>query len=199
MFHTGSELIGKKILSLHLAYPIGIIESVIIDPDNLSVPALVSVDRGQKSSGNILDTRRIREISRLGVIIDSEDDFEDLNNLVRISQIESLKFKLIGLRVETKRGEKLGKVSDYIIKDDFQIIQIIVKRPLLRAFKESELIISRKQIIDIDDYKITVKDLDLTQLKDLAEEDFIPNFVNPFREPGFLPTDNQNPDALNKQ
>ena len=46
---------------------------------------------------------------------------------------------------------------------------------------DPELTIPRTEIVEITDYKIIVKDEEKT-IKDRAEnEDFIPNFVNPFR------------------
>ena len=56
-------------------------------------------------------------------------------------------------------GKKLGKVIDYTATtDNFTIQQIIVKRPLVKSFVDPELTIHRKEIVEITDYKIIVKD-----------------------------------------
>ena len=99
-------------------------------------------------------------------------------------------------QIQTKKGSKLGKVSDFIVTDDnFTVQQIVVKRPALKSLIDPELTISRREIVEITDYKIIVKDEEKT-IKEKAEtEDFIPNFVNPFRKTEQAPSsvDNQNP------
>ena len=107
-----------------------------------------------------------------------------------------MNFNLVGLKVETKKGSNLGKVVDYTLTpEDFMVQQIIVKRPMIKRFVDPELTIPRKEIVEIDDYKIIVKDEEKVIKARAEKEDFIPNFVNPFREQGFAPADNQNLDA----
>lgn len=128
----------------------------------------------------------------MGMVIDGVDDLVGPEDIVKISKILALNFNLIGLKVETKKGSKLGKVLDYTFTDnDFVVQQIIVKRPTIKAFIDPELTISRKEIVEITDYKIIVKDEEKVLKARAEKEDFIPNFVNPFREkqPGFAPTD----------
>ena len=116
--------------------------------------------------------------------------------------IGKLNFNLIGLKVETKKGSKLGKVSDYTVTDDnFSVQQIIVKRPLIKSFVDPELTIPRKEIVEITDYKIIVKDEEKVIRARAEKEDFIPNFVNPFRknEQDLAPADTKNPADIDKQ
>ena len=102
--------------------------------------------------------------------------------LLQNYKIISLNFKLIDLKVETKKHSKLGKVSSFTLDpDSFIIQQIIVKRPTLKSFLDPELTISRKEIVEITDDKIIVKDEEKVLKKRAEKEDFIPNLVNPFR------------------
>ena len=115
-------------------------------------------------------------------MVDSIEELIGKDDVVKISKIIDLNFDLINLKVETKKGSKLGHVSDFTItSEDFMIQQIIVRRPLLKSFSDSELTIPRKEIVEVNDYKVIVKDEEKVIKKKAAHEDFIPNFVNPFR------------------
>ena len=144
------------------------------------------------ASNCILDANSIREYSHLGIIIDSIEELVSTDDVIKIKKILDLNFNLIGLKVETKKGTKLGHVSDFTVTpEDFLIKQIIVKRPTLKAFIDPELTIPRTEIVEITDYKIIVRDEEKTIKARASKEDFIPNFVNPFREkqPGFASAD----------
>ncbi|MBR2641311.1 PRC-barrel domain-containing protein [Candidatus Saccharibacteria bacterium] len=182
MLVTNSQLIGAPVLSIQTGSTIGTVSEPIIDPDTLKIIAL-------KLSGplirdtNILDIKSIREYSNLGMVIDDIDELVTPEDIIKISKIIALNFNLIGLKVETKKQSKLGKIIDYTLTpNDFVIQQIIVRRPIMKALIDPELTISRKEIVEVTDYKVIIKDEEKT-LKSRAEhEDFIPNFVNPFRK-----------------
>ena len=104
----------------------------------------------------------------------------------------------MGLKVETKKGSKLGKVIDFTMtSEDFMTQQIIVQRPTVKRLVDPELTIPRGEVVEVTDYKIIVKDEEKVIRKKAENEDFVPNFVNPFREPDFAPADSQNPDESN--
>ncbi len=200
MLVYNSRLIGTTVLSVQSGGPIGQVSASIIDPDNLQIIALrlegPAVDRRQ----SILDVRSIREYSQYGIVIDSVDELVSDNDVIRISEIMSLNFNLIGLKVETKKGTNLGKVIDYTLSpEDFTTQQLIVKRPAIKSFIDPELTIPRQEIVEVTDYKIIVKNEEKTIKKKAAEEEFIPNFVNPFREQGFAPADSQTPAGKDRQ
>lgn len=191
----GTRLAGVPILSLHMGGAIARIERAIIDPDSLKIVAF-EVDGGAVDSetGNILGVSSIREVAKMGMIIDSVDELYDLEDVERVRKIAELNFNLIGLKVETKKGRRLGKVRDFVVNtDNFMILQIAVERPLLKALTDSELLIGRSQIREITDYKIVVKDEEAKIRAESGTKDFVPNFVNPFREGRYAMSRSQNP------
>lgn len=188
MLIDGSKLNNFPILSLHVGAPIARTTYSVIDPNNLKLIAFhLSGREVGGENGTILEARDIREFSKIGMIIDSSDDFVNPGDVIKLDKILELNFSLIGLKVETKKKTHLGKVIDYTVDTDtFEIRQIIVKRPLLKSLNDPELVISRKEIVEVNDYKIIVKDEEETIKKKATKENFVPNFVNPFREPDFL-------------
>ncbi len=196
MLVNSDKLINTPILSMQTTSSIGSVSAPIINPDNFKIVAFYLAGGIINKSANILATSSIREYSRYGMVVDSIDEVVERDDVVKISKIIDLHFDLIGLKVETKKGSKLGKVVGFTFtSDDFTIQQIIVKRPLVKSFVDPELVIHRNEIVEVNDYKIIVKDEEKTIKKKAMNEDFVPNFVNPFRktEQDFAPTRTKTP------
>lgn len=193
MLVYASRLIGTPVLSVQAGGRIAVIAEPIIDPDNLKIIAFkLAGPLIAKSSANILDVRSIREYSNYGIVIDDIDELLEKDDVVKISDVLRLNFALNGLKVETKKGSKLGKIEDYTLtSEDFVVQQLIVKRPIIKSFIDPELTIPRKEIVEITDYKIIVKDEEKTIKIKAEKEEFVPNFVNPFRksEQDFAPAE----------
>ena len=193
MLVTNSKLIGTTILSVQAGGPIASITSPIIDPDNLKIIAFeLEGPAAPKNGANILDVSSIREYSNLGMVVDDADEFVTADDVIKISDVLALNFNLIDLKVKTRKGTKLGHIQDFTVNPvDFIIQQIIVKRPPVKAFLDPELTISRREIIEVTDYEVVVKDEEKVLKQRAEKEGFVPNFVNPFREkqPGFAPAD----------
>jgi len=174
-----SRLENVPVFSLQTGRMIARTARIIVDPDKLKIVGF-AIPYGRQTK--ILSTMSIREFSRVGMVIDSVEELVDPDDIIQIKKILSLNFNLIGLKVETRKKTHLGKVAGFSCTDDnFMIQQIRVKKPTLRSFTESELLIPRKEIVEITDYKVIIKDEEKT-IREKAESDFVPNFVNPFRD-----------------
>lgn len=180
MLVYSDNLIGTPILSLQVSGPIGQISDIIVNPEGLKIIAFrIS---GPDKSANLLEISSIREYSKFGMVIDSADELVGPNDIIKLQKVLELNFSLIGLKVETKKHTKLGKIINFTVTDtDFVVRQLIVKRPPIKAFLDPELTIPRNEIVEITDYEIIVKDEERTIRARAEKEDFIPNFVNPFR------------------
>jgi sporulation protein YlmC with PRC-barrel domain len=193
MILNSSKLIGSSILSLHLGAPIGKVVSEIIDPNDLKIIALKinGPQTGNGNFGDILDVRNIREYADIGMIIDSIDELVSYGDIIKIDKVIDLNFSVIGLEVKTKSGAKLGKVIDYTYDPGtMMLMQFTVKRPFIKSFIDPELIINRYDIVEINDYEIIVNDENRKAEKAAPKkEEFVPNFVNPFREGRFAQND----------
>ena len=196
MLTYNSKLIGTPILSVQASGAIASIAAPVVNPDNLKILAFKLQGPIVNAANNILDVKSVREYSPLGLVIDDNDELIGPEDVVKIKEVLDLNFDLIGLKVETKKGSKLGKIIDFsLTSEDFTIQQIIVKRPTIKSFMDPELTIHRREIVEVTDYKVIVKDEEKVIKARAAKEDFVPNFVNPFRthEPGFAPADTKTP------
>ena len=133
--------------------------------------------------GDILSVEDVREFSPNGLIVDSGSRFVSRSDVVRLDKMMSLGFDLIDHKVVSESGKKIGKIKDYTIDTKtFVIYQIIVDRPILKSFIDPELTINRSQISEVDDYKVVIKnDAEKISINN-EDEEFKPDFVNPFRK-----------------
>lgn len=200
MLINGDKLRDVPILSIQAGGMIARTSDPIIDPDELKVVGFKIVGPLAKGENNILDVKSVREFSNYGMVIDSADELVASDDVIKIKQVLDLGFNLIGLKVESRKGSKLGKVSSYTCtEDDFMIQQLVVQRPAIKALMDPELLVPRTEIVEVNDYKIIVRDEEKKIKERAAKEDFIPNFVNPFRKnpkPDYAPSQTENPDEL---
>ena len=193
MLIMASRIPGLAVLSVRAGGPVAKISEVIVDPDTLKIIAFRCFGGVISRNGaNILSVSSVREFSRLGVVIDDVEELVQDDEVVRIDKVLKLHFDLAGLKVETKSGHRLGKIADFTINtDDFLVMQIIVHRPVLKALVDPELTIHRKEIVEVTDYKVIVKSEENTLKQKAEKEEFVPNFVNPFRnhEAGYSPVE----------
>ena len=188
MLINSSRLAGCPILSLQVGGPVATVTREIIDPRKLKIVGFFLVGpEVNGDTGNILRAEDSREFSNLGMIVDSSDIFTNEGEVKKLDEVIALEFSMDGVRVETKKGTKLGKVKEYTVDTtDFRILQITVKRPIMKSLIDPELIISRKEIVEIKNDIIIVKDEEEKLKKKIMDIPAAerPEFVNPFRENG---------------
>ena len=195
MLLVGSKMIDYPVLSLHVGGEIARTKRAIIDPEDLKIIAYTvdgPVIHNDPEVGNILDLNDVREMCEQGMIVDSADVFTNREDVVKLDEIMSLEFDLVGLKVVDQKGKKLGKIVDYTIDSgSFTVYQLIVQRPVMSSFLDPQLTINRSQIVEIDDFKVVIKhstsQVKVKKPKEAEQEDFVPNFVNPFRKPDYAP------------
>lgn len=190
------RLLKTPVMSLQTGAELARTHTILIDPRDLTVVAY-------ELEGNMLDQHPsflrpvdVRELSNLGFIVDSSDEFVGLDDVIRIKQVHEYDFDLIGLDVIDDRKKKLGKVQGFTIdSSSFAVQQIVVKRPLLKSFGDTELLINRTQIIEVRGTYVKVRSGIQTAKHNV--ETVSREFTNPFRtgsvQPEAISSDTQWP------
>jgi uncharacterized protein YrrD len=158
MLQLSGLLVNRPVLSLRTGTQVAVTQAPIINPNNLKVEGFhcQNIDRKQV----ILLSQDIRDIMIQGLLINDEDVLSDADDLMRLKQVLSFNFELLGKRVETSGGHKLGKVGDYATDVESMFIKkIYVVQSILKNFSGGNLGIDRTQIVEITDKKIVVNDL----------------------------------------
>lgn len=192
MLIEGSKLLKYPILSLHTASRIAEVKGLIIDPNFLKVVAF-EINTISSKQRLFLEASSVREFSKMGMIVDSDEEFVEKDDVIKLKETIDLGFSLDNMKVVSKKKAMLGRIEDFIINtEDFQIMQLIVKRPIYKALIDPELVIGRSDIHEINDREIVVKSEEGTIMKKSGTLDFVPNFVNPFKDGKYIARGNEN-------
>ncbi len=191
MLIAANRLENVPVMSLQTGGQLARAKAPVIDPRNLMIIAYELEGPSLDTHPSFLLIQDVRELSNLGLIVDSSDEFVGADDVIKLKEVYEFHFSLIGKLVVDQNKRKLGKVSSYSIEpESFMVKQINVKRPILKSFNDTELLIDRTQITEITDEKITIThdEREPSPVKRAAN-----TYTNPFR--GQTPQ----PEAINRQ
>ena len=192
MLIEGLKLLNYPILSLHTASKIAEVKALIIDPNFLKVVAF-EINVASSKQRLFLETASVREFSKMGMIVDSDEEFVEQGDVIKLKEMIELGFTLENMKVLSKKKTMLGRVEDFMVTtDDFRVMQLIIKRPIYKSLIDPELVIGRSEIYEINDTEIIVKSEESTIMKKSGALDFVPNFVNPFKDGKYIASENNN-------
>lgn len=181
MMLLGSSLLNTPVMGLQTGAELARTKQAIIDPANLFIVAYELEGPLLSEHPSLLRLADVRELSDVGMIVDSADEFVLPDDIIKLNDIYKLNFHLVGMNVADEKKQKLGKVIDYTIDTGgFVVQQLTVKRPLFKSLNDTELLIHRSQIIEINDTAIVVHSQAETPEPELHE--VVGSYVNPFRK-----------------
>jgi len=166
----------------------------LINPANLKIMAFELEGPLLTEKPSFLRVADIREMSGIGMIIDSSDELIGLDDVIKIKQLYDLGFTLIGMSVIDEHKRKLGKVANYTVETGSYVIQQLdVKHGLIRGLTSTGVLVHRSQITEINDNAIIVKSTAKKVTAEPIMEATRHEYVNPFRHPAPQPeqTDSQ--------
>lgn len=183
MLLLGSRLLNSPVMSLQTGTRLASAVKPVIDPANLHILAYEVDGPLLSERPSFIRTKDIREYGRLGMIIDSNDELINLDDVIQIRKVYELGFSLVGLAVIDEHKRKLGKVDDYTLDTgDFIIQQLNVRRGLIKGLTDTGLLIGRSQIIEINNTSVIVKSPSVKSAEPVMQA-MRGEFVNPFRTP----------------
>ena len=183
MLITHNQLLAKPVMSLQTGAEIARVKTILLDPRNLVVIGYELEGKMLDEHPSFLRVDEIREFGTLGFIVDSSDDFVGLEDVIKVREVYDFHFELIGLDVIEQTGTKLGKVHGYTVDPSaYAVQQLIVRRPLLKSFTDTELTIHRSQIVEVSDTKVVVRSA--AHKDEIPVSQAIRSYANPFRQPG---------------
>ncbi len=181
MLLLGSTLINTPVMSLQTGGELARTKKAIIDPANLSIIAYELAGVRLTMHPTLLRIADVRELSDLGLIVDSEDEFVTEHDVIKLDEIYHMGFEVINMLVTDEKNRKLGHVIDYTLDTNgFFVQQLTVRRPLLRSLNDTELLIHRSQIIEINDKAIVVHSE--AKAPEPERHEVVGSYINPFRK-----------------
>lgn len=181
MLILGTRLLNTPIMSLQTGGRLGSTQKPIIDPANLKIVAFEIDGPLLSERPALLRVADIREIGRVGMIINSNDEIIGVHDVIKIENLYDLGFPLLNMTVVDDQKHKLGKVEDYTVDTNSYVIQqLTIKRGFFKGLNDTGLLISRTQIIEINDDEIIVKSPTKKSVEPMMQATRS-EFVNPFR------------------
>jgi uncharacterized protein YrrD len=181
MLITGERLLNAPVLGLQTGGELARTREPVIDPSNLEILAYELVGPLLDTEPSLLRVADVREFSDIGLIVDSSDEFVSPDDIFKLGDIYQLHFTLIGMPVIDEKGRKLGKVHGYTVDTaSFLVNQLSVKRPFLQSLNDTELLIHRTQITEINNDAIIVHSE--ADIPEPLMESVRTSYVNPFRK-----------------
>lgn len=180
MIIAGSRLLDAPIMGLQTGGELARTSRAIVDPATLQILAY-EIHGPLLHGEQLLRIADVREFSDIGIIVDSGDEFVAPEDVIKLYDIYKLRFDPYGMLVTDEKRNKLGKVIAYTLETmTFTIQQLSVKRPLLKSLGDTELLIHRTQIIEINDKSIVVHSK--AKVPEPRLESIRTSYVNPFRK-----------------
>ena len=179
MLLAAERLLHAPVMSLQTGGQLARTKAALIDPRNLMIIAFELEGPALDQHPSYLLVTDVRELSNIGLIVDSSDEFVGPDDVIKVQEVRDFNFELIDKLVESERRQKLGKVTTYAVEPgSFMIKQLNVRRPLLKSFTDTELLIDRSQVVEVNDTKIIIKNDERApaHVKQAAG-----TFTNPFR------------------
>lgn len=168
MLFEAKSLSNLPVVSLESGQTLGFVSNIIIDPDNGKVSGLLSSSNFFWENKKAVAISDIREFTPEAILVKNDESLLKLDELVRIKKVVEQKIFILESNVITESGEKLGKVVDFVINTDLEIlVKIYVEKTLGRGLMQGILVIAASQIISIERKKIIVAD---NTLKEEIEE-----------------------------
>jgi len=157
MLISASRLDSASVMSLQTGGLLARTKKPVIDPRDLSIIAYELEGPSLDAHPSFLLIQDVRELSNLGLIVDSSDEFVGIDDVIKLKEVYEFEFTLVGKNVIDQNKHKLGKVINYSVEpESFLIKQLNVRRPLLKSLNDTELLIDRTQITEITDDTITI-------------------------------------------
>lgn len=180
MLIAGSRFLNAPVMGLQTGGELARTSREIIDPATLEVVAFELDGPLLSEHPSLLRIVDVREFSDIGIIVDSSEEFVGVDDVLKLKDIYDLRFELIGKHVIDEKKDKLGKVIGYTIDTvGFMVQQLSIKRPLLKSFNDTELLVHRSQIVEVNDNEIIVQSDAATASEPTATP--LPSYHNPFR------------------
>lgn len=178
------RLLQTAVMSLQTGAELARVKHILVDPRDLTIVAYELEGHNLDQHPSYLRPIDVRELSHLGFIVDSNEEFIGADDVIRIQEVINFGFNLIGLEVVDNHKKRLGRVVSYAIDSgSFSVQQLSVKRPLLQSFGDTELLINRSQVIEVNDTTVKVASADTRE----PSKSPLREFSNPFRSTNVQP------------
>jgi len=160
-----SHLLGKPVKSLDSESNIGLVENILIDPENGKLLAFLVRTGFIFIKIKLLSPTDIAGLTPDFLVVHDSDSLILPEEIIKAKKVLDQKIFVLGSMVKTKRGKILGKCSDLWIESATnEVVKFYVKSTPLAGPLAEDRIIPIEKVIRITRSQIVVKD-DVVKVK----------------------------------
>ncbi|WP_102345393.1 PRC-barrel domain-containing protein [Bacillus sp. Marseille-P3661] len=163
------EILGLPIISISDGQQVGLVKSLVINPDKGSIDFLTIEHEDWQVSVKAIPFKKVVGIGEYAVTVESENAIIDLNEIPIANQLLNKKIKINGTKVMTRKGQLIGEVSEfYIDEDNGNILGAMLKLSNSEVALPSECVLTYGK--DIIIVKEDAQSSFLSSIEDLGHE-----------------------------
>lgn len=150
---------GLRVIATQEGNEVGKVDELVLDPDLKKVTWLRLHSGGLRGERHWVPTTAVHSLQEDVVTINSEADLKTAPNASQAEGIMNTKRGLIGNKVVTEEGERLGDIRDYEFSPDTFALTNIFVLPARVNFFGKNLIVAADRVISIgqDAVMVTVE------------------------------------------
>ena len=164
---NSAQIKGLPIISISNGQQEGKVHSLIINPEKGSVDFLTIEQEEWQESVDAIPFKKVVGVGEYAVTIESAHAIMDLNEIPIATELVNKQIGIIGTNVITRKGELIGKVTEFLVDDDNggEI------KALLADVKNEEVLIDAELVMTYGKDIIVVKEEASASLKEAAPKE----------------------------
>ncbi|QGG48701.1 PRC-barrel domain-containing protein [Heliorestis convoluta] len=162
---ASKSLLTRPIVSLEEGQKIGTVRGLIVDPKAMEVVALQVDQKGLFREQKVIPFSKVHSIGEAAIIVDKANQVQKATNLPQLFQLFKEKIAIIGNKVLTTEGEKIGIVNEYYLdRYTGKIISIELRGSFGDNWFQNKAVLPARSIRTISQNMILVHEASLTDL-----------------------------------
>lgn len=159
MLQLSNAILNRPVMSLRTGTQVGVATRPIINPNNLKIEGFFCQDSNNRGHELVLVSQDIRDIIPQGIVVNDYDVLVEPEDLVRLQDVLSWRFELIGKQVVSTSKRKIGKIEDFATDlESLYIQKLYVSQSIFKSFSGGNLGVDRNQIVEINEKQIVIHD-----------------------------------------
>ena len=119
---SSAQIIGLPIISISDGVQIGIVKTLVINPEKGSIDFLIIEHEDWQINVKAIPFKKVVGIGEFALTIESGNAVIDLTEIPIANQLVSKKIEIKNTRIMTRIGELLGDVNEYYVNDDTGLV-----------------------------------------------------------------------------
>lgn len=155
MLINAKKIIGLPIIDSVTGIKTAFVSDILVDPDGGSVLAFLIKKHFFWEKSMVVSFRDVVEFYADGLLVRDADSVIDAIEVLKAKEVLDKKIRLIGSRVLTMNGQKLGILYDFLFDTEPQKVMTLVVK---KRFSPERRIISAERVLSILPGKVIIRD-----------------------------------------